>query len=179
MNRGTLAVMRIVAFVLGLYLALTSPADACGYWKLTDTAKGYDVGFLVNAGTITKRKRRLASLYLDTDAKTGLRVVRDKQVVFDIKGDTLVKRGKVIATIAGNAITFGKTTYTVELTNRRDEHEQPTWTLAVKADDKLVLESAAASSLCARPDQPRTDAEHEDDVRRRVFYYLAWRETGA
>jgi hypothetical protein len=100
--------------------------------------------------------------------------------VFDVKNGKLLKFGKAVATIEGNLISFGRRKYTIELTNPHMEHEvMPAWTLAVKRGDQLIIESEHASSLCAGLHHEMTPEQHEEEVRRRVIYYLAWREVGA
>jgi hypothetical protein len=174
--------MRIVAMLVALLVA-ARPAEACGYWSMTDTEKGFDIGFLINSASITKKKgARVGAFYLDIDSpKLGLRVVAKKKVVFDFKDNKLRKFGKPIATIDGNMIAFkGKSTYTIELTNPRIVHDvMLEFDLAVKRDGNVIVESKEASSLCAGLKQTMTDAEKEEEVRRRVFFYLAWRDVGA
>jgi hypothetical protein len=163
-------------------VAFARPADACGFWSMHDQEKNYQVGYLINSGKITRTdpKRTLGAIYLD-EQPTGLRTVKDRKVVFDIKNGKLTKYGKTIATIgADHSITFGKRVYTIELTNRHDIHDMPAWDLAVKRGDKVIVTSTEASALCApmHRDPPWTEEQMQDEVRRRVMYYLAWRETG-
>jgi len=172
--------MRIVAMLLGVWLLVAArPAEACGYWSMTDKAKKLEIGFLINSAEIkTENKKRVGAFYLDVESKSGMRVVKGRQVVFDIKGDKLVKRGKAVATIAGDTITFGKKQYTIELTDPHEMHDMPAWKVAVRRDGELLVEAEHASSLCAGMDKAMTPADHEQEVRRRVIYYLAWRELG-
>jgi hypothetical protein len=152
-------------------------ADACGFWSMTDSEK-LDVGFLINSASITKAKKRVGAFYLDVDARQGMRVVKGKTVVYDIKDDKLRKRGKVVATISNNTIAFGKKQYTIELTDPQLEDEATlAWKLAVRRDGVLVVEAEKVSSLCSSFHQFPSD--HEEEVRRRVIYYLAWRELGS
>jgi hypothetical protein len=182
--------MRIAGLVVGACIAVLGvrEADACGFWSMTDKERGFEIGWLVNAGSITmggrgtKTEKRIGALYLDLDNKPGLRVAQGKTVVFDIKGDKVRKYGKPIATIdASGAVSFGGRIYTIELTDpRMIEQIMPAWNLTVKRGDKVIIESSLASSLCAgmHRDPPMTDAESREEVRRRVIFYLAWRETG-
>ena len=175
--------MRIVAMLVGVWLLVAArPAAACGYWSMTDNEKKLDIGFLINSASITKGKdeKRVGAFYLDIESKHGMRVVKGKSVVYDIKGGKLVKRGKAVATITGDTIAFGKKQYTIELTDPHFEHEKmPAWKLAVRRDGELIVEAEHASSLCAGLHKEMTPAQHEEEVRRRVIYYLAWRELGA
>jgi hypothetical protein len=171
--------MRIVAMLVGVWLLVAArPADACGFWSMADKQKKTEVGFLINSASITSGKKRIGAFYLDIESKSGMRVVKGREVVYDIKGDKLRKRGKVVATISGETITFGKKQYTIELTDPHEMHDMPAWRLAVRRDSELIVEGEHASSLCAGLHREMTPAEHEEEVRRRVIYYLAWRELG-
>ena len=124
-------------------------------------------------------KKRLAALYLDLEAKDGLRVVTSKQVIFDIKGDKVRRYGKVIGRIdSSGGFVLGKQTYTIELSDKSGDHEMPTWKMVVKRGDTVVIESERASALCAGFKKNMTDEEAQEEVRRRVIFYLAWRELG-
>lgn len=171
--------MRIVAMVLALLVVAPRVADACGFWSMTDKEKKRSIGYLINSAEIKNEKdKRLGMLYLDIDNKPGLRVVRERKVVFDIKNGKVLKLGKAVGTIDGNNVTFGRRTYTIELTDPH-EHHTPSWKLAVKRGDQLIIEAEHASSLCAGLHREMTPEQLEDEVRRRVIYYLAWRELGA
>jgi hypothetical protein len=52
-----------------------------------------------------------------------MRVVKGRTVIYDIRGDKLRKRGKVVATITGDTIAFGMKQYTIELTDPHMELE--------------------------------------------------------
>ncbi len=179
--------MRIAALIVGVWLVIVCAgarhADACGYWEMTDTPKGLKVGYHINSATITKGEKRWAAIYLDVESKGGMRTVRERKVVFDIKGDKLRKLGKVIGTIdrAADTITIKGTTYTIALTDPSKLHDMPTWKLAVRRGDDVVVTADHASSLCAGMARPggMTEDEAREEVRRRVIFYLAWRETGA
>ena len=173
---------RIAGMVLGVWLVvLGRPADACGFWSMADKEKGLTIGYLINSASISKGERRRAALYLDIESKQGLRVVKDRKVVFDIKGDKIRRYGKVVGTIdATGAVVFGKKKYTLELSDPMPLHDMPSWTLTVRRGDEVILTAEHASALCAglHRDPPMTEAESQDEVRRRVIYYLAWREVG-
>lgn len=174
--------MRIAILVLSLVVA--TPAFACGFWDMKDNEKKLSIGFLINSASITNAKdKRVGAFYLDVESGKPPRTVKGKQVVYDVKGDKLLKHGKAVATIEGNTIKFARRAYTIELTNPHMEHEvMPAWKLAVRRGDQLIVEAEHASSLCAglarAKGTPMTSEEHEDEVRRRVIYYLAWRELG-
>jgi len=170
--------------VAGLVLAgaLAAPAaDACGFFRMQDHEKHLTIGNLINSAAIStvdkdgNEGKRIAALYFDTENAAGLRVAADHKVVFDVHGNKVLHYGKPIGSIAANGdVTFGKHTYSIELSNERIEHERvQTWNLVVKRGDTVILDSEDASALCAA-----FDGRHDpvDEVRRRVIYYLAWRE---
>lgn len=173
--------MRLLAaavFVLGV---AAHRVDACGFWSMTDTEKHLDIGWLVNSASIEHDKQRRAALYLDIDNKPGIRVAQDHKVVYDIKGGTVVRYGKPIAKLKDNTVAFGKRVYTIELSDHDvKERVMHTWKLVVKRGDVVVVTSDLAAGLCSamHGDPADMQARAEDEVRRRVIYYLAWRETG-
>jgi hypothetical protein len=182
----TVKPIRIVIVVLVLGWLTVRPAGACGFWSMHDVEKKLDVGWLINAASITRgagtdHEKRLAALYLDIDTPGGIRVVADKKVIYDVKKSKILRYGKVIGSVDadGNA-TFGKTTYAILFSDPKDDHGMPAWTVTVKRGDAVVAETQTGSALCAglHRDPPMTEAEQQDEVRRRVIYYLAWRETG-
>jgi hypothetical protein len=171
--------------VLCVALVLAKPASACGFWSLTDTEKKLEVGWLINAGTVTKGEMRLANFYLDLDAKDGVRVAADHKVVFDVKHGKILRYGEAIGTVDANTVTIGKHVYTLAFSDPSSEKglrdiKILAWKLEVRRGDDLIMTSDKASSLCAalHSKQPMTDAEQQDEVRRRVVFYLAWRERG-
>ncbi len=176
--------MRIAALILGVSLVVLGVprAEACGFWSMTDAEKGLTIGYLINSASIAHGDRRWAAQYFDLEAKGGIRVVLDHKVVLDISAGKLRKYGKVIGAIdATGALVINGHTYAIELTEpKKLENIVPAWKLVVKRGETVVLTSDIASSLCAgmHRDPPMTDEEARDEVRRRVIYYLAWRETG-
>lgn len=177
MTRWLLPVVLVV--VLGLHARI---AEACGVWTMEDHEKHLRAVYEINLLDVRTAKYSVTMLRIDDSAASGLRTVAKRKVVLDVKGDKLVKRGKPIATIgADGTVAFGKRVYTIELTNQHVEHGDFTaWDLSVKRGDKVILTSTEASALCApmHRDPPATAAQMEDEVRRRVMFYLAWRETG-
>lgn len=145
---------------------------------MDDTAKGLHISYLINSASIQKGDKRLAAQYLDLEASGGMRTTRERTVVLDIKGGKLRKLGKVIGTIDGDTVTITGTTYTIELGPAPQQRDMPTYRLVVKKGDTTIIETDGASSLCAGLKKSMTDAESREEVRRRVIFYLAWRETG-
>ena len=161
------------------------PADACGYWKMADVERKLDIGWLINSGEIkTKAGKRLGALYLDTEAKGGIRVVTSKKVIYDIRDGKILKYGKVVGTFdSAGPIVLNNKAYTVEFTDQKPLHEMPSWTMTVKRGDDVIIESKDASALCAAMHRERDksamgEAEQQLEIRRRVAYYLAWRDLG-
>lgn len=185
----TAHVLGALSFLMLLVVA-ARPADACGTWNMTDKEKSFDIRWDISSAGISKvtgnkSARRVAAFYLDVDSKDAPRVVSSKQVIFDVKDGKLRKRGKAVATVDDTAgtITFGKRTYTIAFTDEKDWHGMPAWTMTVKRGDTVVLESTEATALCAPLAKARTGQDMSKDeqqltIRRRVQFYLAWRELG-
>src|SRR3954470_17239257 len=118
----------LIGAVVGAWVVLSAvPALACGEWHMTDNEKKLDVDYLINAARITKGDKNYASLYFDIDRKTPMRVVRDKQVIFDIKNGKLLKLGKVVGTIDKGTLTIGKKTFVIELSGETMLHGNGAW----------------------------------------------------
>lgn len=166
--------MRVFLLLLGLVVLLPSRvADACGYWSMTDVEKKLEVGYLVNSATIKKAGKRVAAQYFSDDKKP-LRVVTSKKTVMDIKAGKIVQGAKTVGTLDGNTITIGKQSFVIEFGDKVD-HPLPSWKLVVKRGDTVVLESAQASSMCHHAQQTGDVAAQQDDIKRRIAFYLAWR----
>lgn len=162
--------------LIGLLIILftATPALACGEWHMHDAERGLDVDYLINAARIKKGDKNYASIYLDVDGKHPLRVVRDKQVVFDIKDGKLLKLGKVVGTVGKDTLTIGKKTFAIDLSFRPSDAGPTgeTYDLKVSTGDKLVVEGEHLYAMCQDVGPPR------EELTRRVVFYLAWRELG-
>jgi hypothetical protein len=175
--------MRIWLAVVAVVILASPRANACGFWAMKDLDKKVEVGWLINAGTVTRGETRLANLYLDLDAPGGVRVAAEHRVVFDVARGKVLRYGKTVGKVAGDHVTIDATAYTFEWGTLQQDHGVDSWRLVVRRDQdgKATITSELASSLCAalhRKDRPMTDAEQQDEVRRRVTFYLAWRELG-
>jgi hypothetical protein len=172
--------MRLLAGLVALAtLAGVHPADACGFWSMEDQPKGLTIGWLINSASIEKGDKRWAALYLDLDDPHGIRVTQGHKVVYDIKGDAVRRYGKAIGKVTADGVTFGSHAYTIELADHRlVERIVHAWKLTAKLGDTVVISSEDASSLCSGMKHGMTEDEAAEEVRRRVIYYLAWRETG-
>lgn len=152
---------------------------------MTDGERKVEVGWLINAGTVTRGDQRLANFYLDLDAKTGVRVAADHKVVFDIVRGKLLRYGKTVGAVGDTGVTIGAHAYTIELTEPTfdvglHDLKMYSWKLIVRRGDDAIVTSSKASSLCAplEHDREMTELDQQNEVRRRVIYYLAWRELG-
>lgn len=170
---------RILAILLAIGV-FVSPhiASACGVWHMKDVEKKLDISWLINAGSISSAKGRVAALYLDEDKKAGLRVVADKKVIFDYNDRKIRKYGKPVATLDDNSLTIGKKVFAFEFTDPREWHGFPSWKVTVKVGDKVVVESEQASALCAAAGKNMIEADQRHEIRLRMAYYIVWRELG-
>ncbi|HEU0033188.1 MAG TPA: hypothetical protein VFQ53_21295 [Kofleriaceae bacterium] len=179
---------KIAGLLVGLWIVVAGAkaTEACGFWHMTDHEKKLDINWLINSGAITstKTKKRVGALYLDIESKDGIKVVTSKRVVFDVKDGKLRRYGKPVGSLAADAITIGKQSYMITFSDQKPLHDMPSWTVTVKRGDDVIVDSTDASALCAAMDRARTgkpmaDEEQQDEIRRRVAYYLAWRQLGS
>lgn len=176
--------MRITLIIALVLTFAARRADACGFWSMTDAEKGLKIGWLFNAASIEKGDpehggKRLGSLYLDLDNPSGIRVAQGHKVVYDIKGDAVRRYGEVIGHVTKDGVTFGKHAYTIALTDHQlVDKIINVWKLEVRRGDDVIVTSESAASLCDGMKKGLTEAQSMDEVRRRVIYYLAWREVG-
>jgi hypothetical protein len=156
------------------------PADACGFFRMSDRERKLDIGWLINSASIEKDGKRLAALYLDIEAKTGLRVVTSKTVIYDIRGDKVLRYGAAVGRVDGDKVTFGKKTYAIDLQrNAKPQHEGlADYQLVVKRGDDVIVEADHASALCAAMKRGDDEDADKQEIRRRIIYYLEWRELG-
>jgi hypothetical protein len=172
---------------LAVIAVVARSADACGFWTMQDAEKKLAIGWLINSASIEKDDKdhlRLAALYLDIEAKQGIRVVTSRKVVFDIKDDKVLRYGNVVGKIDGDNVVFGKKTYAIELVRNATplHQDMPDYKLTVTRGSDVVIQAEHASPLCtsALPKDPFDGpiVHATDEIRRRVIYYLAWREFG-
>jgi len=166
--------MRIaVAVVVGMWLVVAArPAEACG-WAFEDSEYGASTVQYSDSIWMEKRNEKAVSFDLERHPQYGLRAGLNGEVVFHTDGARLGKHGRVIATITGSKrnskITFGTRSYTIEI--RGDPHNPknafPRWFVTVKRDNRVIIKTDHAFADCT------------GEVRARVMFYLAWRETGA
>ena len=171
--------MRLSAAIAAALLVPIRIAGACGEWNMHDTDRHLTVSYLINAASIYRdgkdgaRGTRIAALYLDLDAPSGLRVVRERRVVFDIRGDALLRYGARIGTLTATGVTIGKVDYTIELVDGPPlDHVMPTWNATVRRGDDVIVTGERLYAMCRK-------GAGIDEIRRRIVYYLAWRATGA
>lgn len=159
-------------------------ADACGVWHMTDVENKLDVEWWINAGLINNAKKVKVGHLGMTENKDGLSVFKDRKTLYDVAGGKLRKYGKAVATYDDASVSFGKRVYTFAFDNAPDLHGMPSWTVTVRRGDTVVLESKDASALCAfaaaqaKTGAPLPEADQKAEIRRRMMFYLAWREVG-
>lgn len=152
-------------------------ARACGVWHLVDSQRKLEaVEHISTANFYTAGGRHLGRYWM-VESPSGLRASDGKRVVADVRDGVLLYRGKRLGTVDGDRVTIGRKVFTVLLANPHDVHGMPAWDVTVK-DGDTVIATGEGSSLCAGDllDPMASDASPEDEVRRRVIYYLVWRE---
>jgi hypothetical protein len=174
----------VVGLLVAVALLVPRIADACGTWGMDDVEKKLHIEWWINAGGIHTAKGKIGHLGL-AEEKTGLRVFKDNKTLYDVAGNKLRKYGKPVATFDDTTVSFGKRVYTFAFEDAGDWHGFPSWKVTVKRGDTVVIESKQASALCAgaaakaRTGTAMPDADQMAEVRRRMMFYLAWREVGA
>ena len=178
--------LRLVGLLVAAVLVLAPRiADACGVWHMTDVEKKLDIEWWINAGAISAKKGKVGHLGLDTEHKDGMRVFKDRKTLYDVANGKLRKYGRPVATFDDTSVTFGKRVYTFAFEDAGDWHGFPSWKVTVKRGDTVVIESKQASALCAgaeakaRTGKALPNADQMAEIRRRIMFYLAWREVGA
>jgi hypothetical protein len=162
-------------------------ARACGVWSMTDKGLKREVRFYVETVNLKRPGR----------AGSGAAVLRIKgkrfdrmygtignRKLFQIEGDTLRRRGRVVGTVRGETLKLGKRIYTISLGYTPKESAHQRWALKVRQGDKLIIEGRAMP-LCGMgvtwdpPDLQDDEAYRarvKIAIRNRVILYLAWRQ---
>lgn len=174
--RTTRIVAALVVSVLVLSLG-AHVAQACGVWHLVDTQRKLEAVEHISTANFYSAGGKHLGRYWMVEAPTGLRASDGKRVVADVKDGVLYVRGKRAGKVEGEQVSIGRKTFTVALTNPHDYHGMPAWDITVK-DGDTVIATGDGSSLCSglHRDPPMTMEQEADEVRRRVIYYLVWRE---
>jgi hypothetical protein len=162
-------------------------ASACGFWTLHDDERGADVGWLVDSADVRRQGHRVGAFYLDVDAPGGARVAEGKEVVFDVARGWLRRRGKPVGRLVDQgALAIGPARYALAFSDPHTYQGSATltaWRLEVRRGDEVVLHADEATALCAAaPDAPAaatTPEGQQAEIRRRVAFYLLWRDLGA
>lgn len=163
-----------VSFAVGL-----RDASACGVWHLSDTQRKATVAFYITTANVSMGKKR--GVFWIVDTPTGVQASNGKRTVLDVvDGDVRYRKKKIGTLGADGAVTLKGKAYTIALLDPHPVHgDIPGWNVEVRAGDKVIA-TGEAMSLCAamHKDPPLTTAQLEDEVRRRVLYYLVWRDLG-
>lgn len=172
---------------LVLFLGWELPAQACGVWSMTDRGLKREVRFYVELVQIKRPGRAgggAAVLRIKGKRYDKMFGTIGNKKLFQIEGDTLRRRGKVVGTVQGETFKLGKRTYTISLdyTPKKSPHQR--WALKVQRGDKLIIEGRAMP-MCGMgvtwdpPDLQDDEgyrAKVKTEIRNRVILYLAWRQ---
>jgi len=178
-------------FVLSVALlagGLPRITHACGVWSLKDEGLGRVVTFYVENTLISppkgKRGPRAMILRLAGSSAATLHSVIGRRPDLQFKDGALRRRGKALGTIDGDKLTLGQQRYTISLTDRLAEWgPMHRWEVKVLQGERLIA-GGKAMSLCigttnAPPPGergPKWLAVEQEEIRRRVVLYLAWRQ---
>ncbi len=153
--------------ILSLLILAPSTAFACGEWSLMDHRLGEEQRFRVGGimglfGVVGHDPVRLQAY--EGDERIGF-----------FRNCHLHWRGRRVGCLEGEQLRIRDTTYRIEISSREDPHGIYLWMVKVHQGDELVAEGNAMS-FCACGGC--TESHKQDDIRRRVAFYLAKRDLG-
>lgn len=160
-------------------------ADACGVWRLDDHEAGRVAKYYIHTMHVWRagpRKGRTIDLRIDgkDTASMALRVGQRKEL--ELRGGKLKHRGRVVGSLAGDVLRIGRSEYAIKIEHRppKSGPEVMRWWVEVRRGEQLVADGQAmALCLDGPPDAIYTKAgasRETDEIRRRVVYYLGWRD---
>lgn len=170
-----------------LVAAAPGAAEACGVWRLKDSGLKREVTFYVENVLVSlprgKRGPRKMVLRLSGQSAETMhsKLGRRKHMYFE--GDTLRRRGKVIATVKGDAVTIRRRRFSIGLTHHPGWDPPHSWAVKVTQGERVIA-SGKAMALCMgmsnAPPPEKRDAKwraiERKEIQRRVILYLAWRQ---
>lgn len=178
--------VRLIWLLPFMWLLQTHAAQACGEWWLEDDERGHTVRFFIRSTYLDPPKRTAGEastnrillmegmsaeqLHTQVGGRTQLAVVNDQLQLF----------GKKVGELRGDELTIGRVSYQISLalnplapadrTNRENR-----WLVDIRRGEQRIAH-AVAMALCLGGLQPLEDSKQALEIRRRVIFYLGWRE---
>lgn len=177
-SRGLLA---IVVCMLPARMAL-----ACGEWWLQDEERGQSVQFYIRstflqlgAGAPGEPPHNRI-LLMEGDSADKLHTEAGGRPQLSLAGTTLQLHGKAVGELRGSELRLGRTAYQILISRNPQipadsDNLQGRWLVEVRRGEQRIAHGRAMA-MCLGGALQRADTEQEVEVRRRVTYYLAWRE---
>lgn len=159
------------------------PARACGVWQLEDKDLKRWVTFHVSSTVISRGpknqgpRRLIQRLEARDPTKMYSLLGRHKDLYFE--GDTLMRRGKPVAVLAGDHLKFKHLKFTVLVRPRKEATNRARWRVVILLGNKLMAQGDAMS-ICSEPapeeeGDPKVLHREQQEIRQRVALYMAWR----
>lgn len=166
-------------------IAVPRGAEACGVWRLNDHEAGRVVKYYIHTMHVWRdgpRKGRTINLHIDGRDTPSMFLRVGKRKELDLRGGKLRRSGRTVGTVAGDVLRIGRNEYTIKIEHRpaKTGPSVMRWWVEVRRGEQLVADGQAMS-LCLDGPPPelytKAGAGREtDEIRRRVIYYLAWRD---
>jgi len=173
--------MRALVMAVAGLACWSAPARACGTWQMHDLDLSRWVSFHAANTLISKANRkkgphkliqRLSGRGREIHSLMGQ--ARD----FHFEGNTLRRGKRVVAHLEGNTIKFEYLRFRLDVTPKPDK-ERRLYRVELHLGQKLVAAGDAmptcGSDGADPPPSKEALAREQEEIRRRVVLYLAWR----
>ncbi len=169
-----------------IWLLRTSAAAACGTWWLQDDERHQSVRFYIRSTFLipdghnpeTPPQNRI--LLMEGESAQQLHTEVSGRTQLDVMNNQLRLRGRVVGELSGERLTLGRLVYQIAVAVRPEaaahpERRENRFQVEVRRGEQLIAHGQAMA-MCLGGLKGADDAQQELEVRRRVTFYLAWRE---
>ena len=169
-----------------LCLFWSSAAAACGTWLLQDDERHQRVRFyirttfLIPDGAAQEQPPQTRILVMEVESAEQLHTELSGRTQLDVVNTKLRLRGQVVGELRGERLTLGPREYQIAIAVRPEaaahpERRENRFQVEVRRGEHPIAHGQAMA-LCLGGLRGADDAQQELEVRRRVAFYLAWRE---
>ena len=169
-----------------IWLLRTSAAAACGTWLLEDDERHQSVRFYVRTtflipdGHNPEQPLQNRILVMEGESAQQLHTEVSGRTQLDVVNNQLRLRGRVVGELSGERLTIGRLVYQIDVAVRKEaaahpERRENRFQVEVRRGEQPIAHGQAMA-LCLGGLRGADDAQQELEVRRRVTFYLAWRE---
>lgn len=156
-----------------VFLGFRFEAEACEPFRFEDPDLGRMVSFLVGSVRIPREPEDLVLFRVEGAQPAELRATAGN-IALGIEGEDVKIGGAVVGALKGSELVVGTVGYQIELGALKGKKLGVQSMTVARAGMPLVKVSAPAG-LCLADGPQGTPAELEE-IRRRLVYYLLWRE---